>query len=168
MVYNVLSTNNNSGNYTTGKDSNTFTGSAELNKQDFLKLLITQLQNQDPMSPMDDSQFVAQLAQFSSLEQMSNVATAVEELKQSMVSLNSQSLLTQGAAMIGKEVVGKVSTGIEGETEEISGVITSVKWADGSLKIMVGDKALSMEEIVEIRAAGSGSENTDSGSTTDS
>ncbi|MFI5337002.1 MAG: flagellar hook capping FlgD N-terminal domain-containing protein, partial [Opitutales bacterium] len=42
-----------------------------LGEQDFLQLLSTQLQNQDPMQPMDDTQFIAQMAQFSSLQQMS-------------------------------------------------------------------------------------------------
>ena len=48
--------------------------SSVLGKDAFLELLVTQLQNQDPLNPMDDKEFIAQLAQFSSLEQMSNVA----------------------------------------------------------------------------------------------
>ena len=128
-------------------------------KQDFLKLLIAQLQNQDPMSPMDNSQFVSQLAQFSSLEQMTNVASAVLELRESLIALNSQSLLTQGAAMIGKEVTGMVNTGKKDENgdyilEEISGIVSSVKWADGSLTLLVGDVSLKLEDIVEIRDTG--------------
>lgn len=157
MIDNVYNTKNSTGGVSSlGSNSgnNTVTNGTELDKNDFLKLLIAQLRHQDPMSPMDDTQFMSQLVQFSSLEQMNNMAMAVEELKQSMIILNSQSLLTQGAAMIGKEVTGKI-TGKDGKTEDVSGIITSVKWAEGSLKVVVGDKALSMEEIVEIREAGS-------------
>lgn len=51
------------------------TAQQEMGKDEFLKLLITQLQNQDPTSPMEDKQFIAQMAQFSALEQMTNMST---------------------------------------------------------------------------------------------
>ena len=48
----------------------------ELGRDDFMRLLITQLQNQDPLSPLEDKDFIAQLSQFSSLEQLMQVASA--------------------------------------------------------------------------------------------
>lgn len=54
--------------------------SKELDKDAFLKLLITELSNQDPMNPMDDREFIAQMAQFSTLEQMTNMTKAMEGL----------------------------------------------------------------------------------------
>ena len=52
----------------------------ELGREDFLSLLVTQLQHQDPLNPMDSTDFTAQLAQFSSLEQLTNMSGQLEEL----------------------------------------------------------------------------------------
>jgi flagellar basal-body rod modification protein FlgD len=52
--------------------------SSELDKDAFLKLLIAELSNQDPLNPMDDREFIAQMAQFSTLEQMTNMTKALE------------------------------------------------------------------------------------------
>ena len=54
--------------------------STDVNKEEFLKLLVAQLQNQDPMNPMDNQEFVAQLATFSSLEQLMSINAAVSKL----------------------------------------------------------------------------------------
>lgn len=75
-----------------------------LGKDEFLKLLITKLQNQDPLKPMDDEDFIAQLAQFSSLEQMYNIAEGIAEANQwdflQMQSLNN----ALAAGLIGKDI----------------------------------------------------------------
>ena len=58
-------------------------GGATLGKTDFLKLLVAQLSHQDPLNPMDNTEFIAQLAQFSSLEQLILIREATESLTQS-------------------------------------------------------------------------------------
>ena len=68
-----------------------------MDKDDFLKILITQLQNQDPTKPMEDREFIAQMAQFSSLEQMTNLSSNFEKLS---TMLNS----SQALGVLGKEV----------------------------------------------------------------
>jgi flagellar basal-body rod modification protein FlgD len=55
-----------------------------VNKQTFLKLLVTQIKNQNPLNPTDGTQFLSQLAQFSELEQMINVNTNLESIKQGL------------------------------------------------------------------------------------
>ena len=79
----------------------TTTGSTTLGKNEFLKLLTAQLQQQDPTQPMDSTAFVAQLAQFSSLEQMNNVNDTLTK----MLTSQSTSLQTTAASMVGKTAV---------------------------------------------------------------
>ena len=74
--------------------------SAELGKEEFLKILMTQLQNQDPTQQMDDTQFISQMAQFSSLEQMMNMTKSIDTLVQSQLI----SPVIEYSHMIGKEV----------------------------------------------------------------
>jgi len=96
------------------QNSNTSTqvpdgGLSTLGKDDFLQLLVTKLQNQDPLKPMEDEDFIAQLAQFSSLEQMYNIAEAVTEANQldylQMQSLNN----SMAAGFVGKDVQANYS-----------------------------------------------------------
>jgi flagellar basal-body rod modification protein FlgD len=79
--------------------------SQSLGKNDFLKLLLAQLQNQDPTAPTDNTQFVAQLAQFSSLEQAEQTNSMLESLLVAQASANQ----TSAASFIGKSVLFKSS-----------------------------------------------------------
>ncbi len=72
-----------------------------LGKDEFLNLLVTQLQYQDPLNPMDNTEFTAQLAQFSSLEQLSNLNDKFDTLTQSQTALNN----TQAVSYIGQTVL---------------------------------------------------------------
>lgn len=71
-----------------------------LGKDDFLKILMAQLQNQDPTNPMDDREFITQLAQFSALEQTMNMSTAINQLVQSQ----QFNPIVQHSHLIGKTV----------------------------------------------------------------
>ncbi|MGD9332376.1 MAG: flagellar hook capping FlgD N-terminal domain-containing protein [Desulfobacterales bacterium] len=74
-----------------------------LGRDDFLNLLVTQLQYQDPLNPMDSTDFTAQLAQFSSLEQLTNVNDQLVELTATQTELNN----AQAVAYIGRTVLSK-------------------------------------------------------------
>ncbi len=77
---------------------------AILGKDDFMHLMIEQLRHQDPLSPMDGTQFAAQLAQFSSLEQLSNLNEAVSQSIEANYFLTQSINNTMTAALIGKKV----------------------------------------------------------------
>ena len=86
-----------------------------LDKNDFLKILLTQLTHQDPTQPMEDKEFVAQMAQFSSLEQMSNMNTEIGRI----LSLMAKS---QAVALLGRTVeILEGNKSIEGTVDEVSG-----------------------------------------------
>ncbi len=89
----------------------------DLDKDDFLKILITQLQHQDPTNPMQDKEFIAQMAQFSSLEQMTNMASSFGKLSSVLNSSEAQSLLGRTVEVLDgdKAIYGKVSQVVRGE-----------------------------------------------------
>jgi flagellar basal-body rod modification protein FlgD len=90
------------------------TPGSNLGKQDFLKLLMAQLQNQDPLKPMDDSQMIAQMAQFSALESTQNLTSVLQQ------SSNMQTV-TQAGALIGKYIEAQQADGTS-----ISGAVSGV------------------------------------------
>jgi flagellar basal-body rod modification protein FlgD len=97
------------------------TGTTSLGKDDFLKLLVTQMENQDPLNPSDPTAFTAQLAQFSSLEQLTNINTSLQQMSSSNqlseLSMIGQKVVAQGdtfqlgsnGAKLGYELTGAAS-----------------------------------------------------------
>lgn len=94
------------------------TPSPDLGKDEFLQILMVQLQNQDPTNPMDDREFITQMTQFSSLEQMMNMTNSIDTLVQSQLI----SPVIQYSHMIGKEVSYQ---GYDEETNQETGVENS-------------------------------------------
>lgn len=116
----------------------TRTPKKELGQEDFLKLLTTQLQNQDPMKPLDNSEFVAQMAQFSSVQSLQSLQSSFNNLATSMTS--NQAL--QASALVGRYVLVKndapylpASGGLEGVIslpEDAENVTVTIKDASGA------------------------------------
>lgn len=107
-----------------------------LGKDEFLQLMIAQIQHQDPLEPMDNSESIAQQAQFSSLEQMQNLNKSMDNLLTAYQSSEKSSALS----MIGKEVEGFItSTDSDGQavTSNISGLVKGVDFTSAPPKIVV-------------------------------
>lgn len=122
-----------------------------LDKDAFLQLLVTQMQYQDPLDPQDNAQYVAQLAQFSSLEQMTNVYKSVSDVAELVSNIDTSVLVGQLSGMIGKEVqwsTEAIQTDAQGKAivdaagnavtakQNYTGKVTGVSITDGSPTII--------------------------------
>ena len=92
-----------------------------LGKDDFLKILITQLKYQDPTSPMEDKEFIAQMAQFSTLEQMTSMASDFNRLTNLLTGSEANSALGRSVELVDNDrvVQGTVRAVTRGESTEI-------------------------------------------------
>lgn len=109
------------------------TASQELGKDDFLKLLLTQLSNQDPTSPMENTEFIAQMAQFSSLEQITNMSNEFAKLANM---LNSN----EAVSLLGKNV--QVTSG----DTAVTGIVEAVTRGSDP-QVQINGMLYSMDEI---------------------
>lgn len=107
-----------------------------LGQDEFLKLLVTKMTSQDPMNPQGDADFIAQMAQFSTLEQGKSMSNDIAALTAS--------------GMIGREVTikGEVENGVM--QEDIKGVVNSIAIKDGSPLIRIGAEEFSFDRVTMI------------------
>jgi flagellar basal-body rod modification protein FlgD len=114
-------------------------GNDILGKDDFLKILMTQLQNQDPMNPMQDKDFIAQMATFSSLEQMTNLTMTMEKF----VENQNQAQLISYNQFVGKQVTWhKMTESDSGEAPEISegkGIVKGIRFKENNVEFVMED-----------------------------
>lgn len=115
----------------------------ELGKDEFMKMLVTQMQNQDPMDPIDNSAMTAQLAQFSALEQMENLNSKFEGFQQNTTA--ALSLMNSGKS-VELELVNGVS---------VTGTLDKVQWSGGEAQFVVDGETYSVGDVKSLQAAGS-------------
>lgn len=123
--------------------------SPELGKDEFLKILMTQLQNQDPLNPMEDREFIAQMATFTTLEQTMNMANSIETLVQSQLI----SPVIQYSHMIEKTVTYHQYDEETGQLiGENSSQVVAVSQKDGwaILELKNGDRVYA-DAVLEVR-----------------
>jgi flagellar basal-body rod modification protein FlgD len=124
----------------TGLDMNRKTGNRTLGADDFMKILMTQLSAQDPMNPMKDTEFIAQMANFSSLEQM-------RTLSQSFTAYSSSQQMATAPLYLGCDVTVKDPSGPNGE---IKGTVQSVTVKDGKPALVIDGKTYNPDLITSI------------------
>lgn len=110
-----------------------------LGKDEFLQLLVAQLQNQDPTSPMDNTEFIAQMAQFSALEQM-------QQLGKSFT-------YSQAYSLVGKTVSADI-TNEDGTTGNITGTVGGVTTINDTPYLFIGGNLVSMDTPLTVIGAG--------------
>ncbi len=124
---------------TYAKDHATVKANDELGKDAFLQLLVAQMKYQDPLDPQDNSQYIAELANFSALEQMTNVNTNLESLATTINNIDTSVLVGQLSSMIGKEITWTsttTSTGTDGKTTSTStnyqGIVSGISLSEST------------------------------------
>lgn len=134
MAYNLRSVTESDLRQTDKPAKESQSGNA-LGKDAFLKLLVTQMKYQDPLNPSNDTEFIAQLATFSQLEQLQNLGT---------VTTNSQAF-----SLVGKNVIVKTETST-GAVTYISGKVDFVNMVNGKAQISIQGKLYSIDNLASV------------------
>ena len=111
-----------------------------LGQDDFLQLLVTQMRNQDPLSPMKDTEFIAQMAQFTSLEQ-------TKQMSADMAEMRSQTSFQQGIGLLNQQVTVKV-----GEGSPVTGIVTELKVVEGEPQLLINSTFYALQDVIHVKA----------------
>ncbi|MBL1273515.1 MAG: flagellar basal-body rod modification protein FlgD [Marinobacter maritimus] len=123
----------------------------ELGKNEFMELMLAQLKNQNPLEPQDNGEFISQLAQFSSLEEMQSLSASVDDVVGQFRS--TQAL--QASAMVGKTVLAPSEVGILGAEGEISGNI-EVPASTGGVRLSIASASGELVRQIDLGSSSAG------------
>lgn len=107
-----------------------------MNKDAFLNLLVTQLRNQNPLQPMEDKEFISQMAQFTSLEQMQN--------------MNKTMKINSAYNMVDKLIKAPYRDEEKGETKDIAGIVSMIRVEDDKIFLKVNGVEVPLESVKEV------------------
>ena len=135
---------------TEAQSINAFTGAAPdklarvpmktLGQDEFLQLLVVQMRNQDPLKPVSDTEFIAQMAQFSNLEQTKEMSGDIAKLRQSTA-------FNQGTALMGEQV-----RLLSGGSIFTKGIVTDLTVRDGEVSLIVNGKTYELGQVVSVNS----------------
>lgn len=129
------SSSSNTTNQSTGTDRYD-----SLDTKAFLQLMVAELQNQDPLEPMDSSQIIDQIASIRAIQSNDKLSNTLD------ATLLGQNLFTASG------LIGKAISGLSNDAEEVTGTVDRVEVADGVATLYIGDDAISMKNITEIKS----------------
>lgn len=124
----------------------------ELGQEDFLKLLVAQLKNQDPSNPVENSEFLGQIAQFSMVSGIDNLGASFDSVASSLFSQQAM----QASQLVGKDILIETNTGQLTEGESLEGKLESPT-AASNVKIVVEDQAGLVVRTLDLGNIGAGS-----------
>lgn len=127
----------------------TGTASSDLGSDQFLMLMMKQLQSQDPLNPMDNKDFIAQQAQFTQVSATKEMSEATQKLNDTMSTNNS---IMQTLSLVGKQVSLVDPTDKEGK-KTIDGVVSEAKFTSKGATIVVGGKEYSISSVKSVKEA---------------
>ncbi|KQM47019.1 flagellar biosynthesis protein FlgD [Pseudomonas sp. Leaf15] len=127
------------------------TGNQALGKDAFLQLLVTQLKNQNPLSPQDNGAFVAQLAQFSSLEGINTLNDSVNAISSNFSS--SQAL--QASSLVGRSIITQTDKAMVDTSKSMTGSV-AVTAATGNVSVKITDKDGNVVRTIDMGAQSAG------------
>lgn len=130
---------------TTSTTPMTMNPKGALGQNAFLQLLVTQLQNQDPLQPQNNTQMIAQLAQFSSLEQMTNISQTDTQVLSALQSLETMTSMAFAHQLIGTQVAVTDSSGTK-----TSGTVSAITMNQGQPQVVVGGTSYPMTQVVQM------------------
>ena len=113
-----------------------------MGQDDFLKLLVTQFTNQDPMSPMKDTEYIAQMAQFTTLEQTKSMSAEIAKLR-------ADNQLVQANSLIGRTV--ELQSDPENKDTHLIGIVSAVTIKAGMPEIVVNNTPYDLSTVLSIR-----------------
>ncbi len=114
----------------------------------FMNLLIAQLQNQNPLEPMDNSQMTSQLAQISSLEQLETINAQLSALTGEESAFGAALTAAEGRYAV--SLIGKTLTYTSADGTVAGGCVTGVEQRDGEFVLQVGDQQVSLDAVCQI------------------
>jgi flagellar basal-body rod modification protein FlgD len=118
-------------------------GSASQIQTDYMKILVTQLQNQNPLEPMDNNEMATQLAMLSQLQQLESMNTNFSQVLSNVEGSYANSLL-------GKEVSFWVQLDT-GDTALMKGIVNNVYKQNGKNMLVIGDQVFGLDEVVTVK-----------------